>query len=517
MAVGMTRPTRRKDSSFLQFRQRTPSALLAARRGQLVTFHFPDDNGVDIEVPLTIGPVTKLSLRTRDPETAKRRTALIAGHLHQLARAVTEGPRPLSQRQAVALAGDIYRWLVGEWEDDPGTAERWTITPRVIRGMPESELAALLDPLARRFLDRRGYLISEQSMSMLRKAVADAVIDASKLMAQRAEGDYRPDTVAARFPQWSDAMPIPDAVTVTSLVDGWRAEAESLGRSRSTTEGYDRTLRKFIVFIGHDDATRVTALDVLRYKDHRLLVEKRDPKTVHGADLVALKAVFGWAVENKRIAANPADGIRVKQPKKAKRQGYTEAEAAQLLRATLAYEGLPNETAKTAAAKRWIPLLMAFTGCRVGEAAQLRREDLRKEGAVWVLTISPEAGTVKTQEPRDVPLHPQVIELGFVEFVEAIPSGYMFLNATGRDDFRGPWRGVKNRIGEFARGIIRRDGLAPCHGWRHHFITRAREHGMDAEKRRQITGHKGHGVDETTYGKPAGLHREICKLPPYEL
>jgi integrase len=482
-----------------------------------VQLHYPDDDGGDIEIAVTLGPVVKLSLRTRDPETAKRRTALIAGQLHQLTRAVTDGPKPLSHKQAVALAGDIYRWMVSEWEDDPGTTEQWTITPRVIGGMTAAELAALLDPLIGRFLDRRGVVVAQESMPVLRKAVADAVVDASKLMAQRAEGDYRPDAVVARFPEWHDAEPKAGAGTITSLADGWRAEAERLGRSPSTTQGYDKTLRKFVAFIGHDDAGRVTAVDVLRFKDHRLLVEKRDPKTVQAADLVALKAVFGWGVENRRIAANPAEGIRVKQPKKARRQGYTEVEATRLLKAALAYERLPNETAKTAAAKRWIPLLMAFTGCRVGEAAQLRRNDLRKDDAAWVLTISPEAGTVKTQEARDVPLHPQLAQLGFIEFVQSMPAGYLFLSATGRDDYRGPWRGIKNRIGEFARGIVRRDGLAPCHGWRHHFITRAREHGVDAEKRRQITGHRGHGVDETTYGKPAGLYREICKLPAYEL
>ena len=32
-----------------------------------------------------------------------------------------------------------------------------------------------------------------------------------------------------------------------------------------------------------------------------------------------------------------------------------------------------------------------------------------------------------------------------------------------------------------------------------------------------ITGHKGDGVDESDYGDPAGLYREICKLPRYAM
>ena len=53
--------------------------------------------------------------------------------------------------------------------------------------------------------------------------------------------------------------------------------------------------------------------------------------------------------------------------------------------------------------------------------------------------------------------------------------------------------------------------------WRHRFITLARANNMDQEIRRMITGHKGEGVDEEVYGEPAGLHREICKLPRYEV
>lgn len=38
---------------------------------------------------------------------------------------------------------------------------------------------------------------------------------------------------------------------------------------------------------------------------------------------------------------------------------------------------------------------------------------------------------------------------------------------------------------------------------------------MDQEIRRMITGHAGEGVDERDYGDPAGLYREICKLPRF--
>ena len=56
-----------------------------------------------------------------------------------------------------------------------------------------------------------------------------------------------------------------------------------------------------------------------------------------------------------------------------------------------------REMPQTAAAKRWVPWLCAYTGARVGEMVQLRKQDLRQVGELWVLRITPEAGTVKSE------------------------------------------------------------------------------------------------------------------------
>src|SRR5690606_16723312 len=36
----------------------------------------------------------------------------------------------------------------------------------------------------------------------------------------------------------------------------------------------------------------------------------------------------------------------------------------------------------------WIPRIMAYTGCRMGEAAQLRKADVRQEQGIWVFDIN---------------------------------------------------------------------------------------------------------------------------------
>ncbi|WP_291336806.1 hypothetical protein [Albidovulum sp.] len=55
---------------------------------------------------------------------------------------------------------------------------------------------------------------------------------------------------------------------------------------------------------------------------------------------------------------------------------------------------------------------------------------MRQEGDRWVIRITPDAGTVKAGDYRDVPLHRQIVELGFFDYVKAAAPGPLFHNAT---------------------------------------------------------------------------------------
>jgi integrase len=70
----------------------------------------------------------------------------------------------------------------------------------------------------------------------------------------------------------------------------------------------------------------------------------------------------------------------------------------------------------------WIPLLGLYTGARVGELAQLRVEDIEETKAGPFIRITEEEGaTVKTEAGvRRVPVHRELIRLGFIEYVEAM-------------------------------------------------------------------------------------------------
>ncbi len=67
----------------------------------------------------------------------------------------------------------------------------------------------------------------------------------------------------------------------------------------------------------------------------------------------------------------------------------------------------------------WIPLLSLFSGLRLMEAVQLTSDDVKIEGDIWFLDISsnsPEKRLKNFSAERSIPLHPQLIRAGFLEF-----------------------------------------------------------------------------------------------------
>lgn len=72
----------------------------------------------------------------------------------------------------------------------------------------------------------------------------------------------------------------------------------------------------------------------------------------------------------------------------------------------------------------WLPLLGLFAGCRIGEVSQLHLADVREIDGVWVLDINDftKDKRVKTKETsiRRIPLHPKLIELGFLTYCDSL-------------------------------------------------------------------------------------------------
>ena len=127
------------------------------------------------------------------------------------------------------------------------------------------------------------------------------------------------------------------------------------------------------------------------------------------------------------------------------------------------------------------------------EITQLRKEDVRQEGEQWIARLTPDAGSIKTGEYRDVPLHPQIIQEGFVQFVLDANSGPLFHHGTDPAKYADKATQISNRLAEWLREkeIVTDPRVRPTHAWRHRLKTQCRELGISDRVVDAIQGHAG--------------------------
>lgn len=450
----------------------------------------------------------------------------------------------LSQRECRALAGLWYDDLKARYEANPGDAEGWRIAQEEVIPDETAEtyhltaeeaegLPLRVSPWLRReaaaLLASKGLRLTDGATDRLHQDMASLWLRFADLMVQRAQGDWSPDPLPQTLPTWQEpAAKAPKVeatgATITDLFDAYVKERAPAAGTLRSWRLYFANLRRFL---GHEDASRITKDDMVRWKDHLLTTpsestgKPRSAKTVSDAYLASVKTVFQAAVDNGRLPLNPVIGVKVRAPKKARLRdaSLTDDEARTILSAALSVR-LSKRPKPYELARRWVPWLCAYTGARVNEITQLRKCDVVEREGVWAIHITPEAGNVKTEEARWVPLHSHLIELGFVAFVQASREGPMFY--TPREKETEGVAPAYQRIGQRLAAWVREIGVTdpavqPNHGWRHRFKTVARGR-LDAEARDRIAGHKprteGEAYGTWTLGS---LAEQVEKLPRYDL
>lgn len=143
--------------------------------------------------------------------------------------------------------------------------------------------------------------------------------------------------------------------------------------------------------------------------------------------------------------------------------------------------------------------------------AQLRKADVAQLEGMWCLRIRDDAGSVKNESSeRDLPIHPRLVELGFLKFVKAAKGVRLF-----GDDVR------EGKIGApiskwFARELDKLD-LAErdkkgMHSFRHTMRDKLRRAGVDPVTRREILGHAHEDIEDQVYGDPTSLEERRAAL-----
>jgi integrase len=222
-------------------------------------------------------------------------------------------------------------------------------------------------------------------------------------------------------------------------------------------------------------------------KDYKkkLLADKKAATTIND-HLVVLTGFFDYCIDNKvTTMTNPVRGLLIPRAhnKAESYEPFKLPEVQKIFQPTLYVKKmkLPDFY--------WGPLVALFTGARAEEIASLDLEQIYPENGIWIIDIL----EGKTENAvRKVPLHDQLLGLGFVDYVQCLQkAGYKKLFPHLQDGKNGYKKNMCRMFGEYLDlpevAIV--DPLKVFHSFRHTVVTKLTGAGVNEGLKRAMVGH----------------------------
>ena len=328
--------------------------------------------------------------------------------------------------------------------------------------------------------------------------------------------------VAAPAPPAPAVVPEPilSGVTITGAFDRYMAESPMKPGSK---KDFGTAIRRFVELHGDLDLHAIRKAHVVAFKDMLLQLPARvlgadrnmtapelvrryqgDAKiarltalTVNEKGLAALKATLGYAVRNDLMPHNVAEKVAALEARGTgpRRLPY-DLDDLRLIFGQETFTKGERPVAGGGEAAVWLPLLALYTGARLEELGTLTVGDVRERDRVRFLFIK-EGKTAAAR--RKVPIHSELIRLGFLDYVKgrgSRPDTRLFPGIGSGDaeataSFSKWW-------GRYARKVIP-DRKKTFHSFRHTVKRALRNAGVDRTLRDAVMGHETSDVAEN-YG-----------------
>lgn len=252
---------------------------------------------------------------------------------------------------------------------------------------------------------------------------------------------------------------------------------------------------------------------LLRRLEGRADVPRLSRKTV-GKWLDFLHAAFAHGQLIEAVEVNPVQAARFRKGRRATPAARVEFEPEDLrtIFASSLFKGYrkPGQehlggTTIQWGARYWVMLLGVQTGARINEIGQLRVGDVRcdPESGIWFISIAADAETLEggrrlktAASARVVPLHPRLVELGFLDYVEQRRNGgteYLFPDLEHHSASE-PTKNLSRWYGRYFDRIGITDRRKSFHSFRHLMKTWLRRRNINRDVSDFITGHARSGV-----------------------
>lgn len=365
--------------------------------------------------------------------------------------------------------------------------------------------------------------------------------------------------------------PTPERASGPGLVDIVTQAAREKIATEEWTTGQDRQhigiARLFVRFIGHDQPERMQQADIARFKsllfqlpknhgkspkDHQLPISalvaraKELPPEKVGlspATLNRYMTQMGNIVDICKHAGYPFGNFEGVMGLRARRKGNVRNERGKFQTSELktlfalpVWRGCASLNERLIGGEQifhdatyWVPLLSIYNGGRREENCGLLLDEIEGEGEhpFFRFENNPLRRLKNHQSKRRLPIHPELIRLGFLEYVQALrAAGHELLfpelptpsGATPMGDvFDDSWQKMRAAALPNAK-----DEGKVLHSLRHWCNNEMKQRGIRSEIRKDILGHTNGDMNEGRYTDPALLQvmadaMSVLPLPTAEL
>lgn len=275
-------------------------------------------------------------------------------------------------------------------------------------------------------------------------------------------------------------------------------------RSNDSINSCDRSLRLFETLVGNIAVEQVDRSMGAHFKTYLLQLDTT-PKTARDR-LIWVKSLLNYAHRDLELTSrNVWNGIDISFKTTKRRRPWTEVELTTLFSQPLFTEKkLPRNKKAGGWAAYWVPLIAVFSGARVSEICQLTADDIdtnTSHPTIKIRSRSEEQRLKTVNAERDIPIHPQLIELGFLNYVEQIKSApaanNLWPDLPKRNERSGGY--FSQWFGEYLK-TLELNGEVDFHSFRHTVRTQLVINGVSEIVIDRLLGHSHVGsIGSRTY------------------
>lgn len=510
---------RRADSGIYQFGLRAPQDLLA---------HFP--GGWAIRASLKTSDLKEANAKAKalHAEWGARFEALRTGKPHPIDMPVLRRRLFEQWERAIARLDDTYSRVPGKDRETRAFGLQCQIQ-ELRQCLSEGFLPEWLEDGAKKYGDATApEIVTEYGghSLMLLEVMHEALTDERRTFPLRVQyTQQRRDVMGLNAAPAPHALPHSQApqqpataANGKKIGDAYDAWVSIRQKPERTQQAYKRHADQFVALMGDLPLHAVSRTMGIEFRDKLQAWAVENGKTARTADniLVCVRALFNVARDKGWLTGNPLERLRVEIGGKESevREPWTKEELGLIFSDPLWMQhALPADKKAGREAAYWIPLIACYTGARLTEIAQLWTDDIST--APGKETIEFRADAQRDQKLKNsgswraVPMHSELIRLGFCAYVKSLPKGELFphlpkAGKNGAGGQFGKWFGTFKS----AKGFT--SPAKSFHSFRHLVASELRLASATDAQTDAITGHAGNGVGRQVYA--ATIRREAERL-----